>query len=126
MAPGGGFPGGSDGRESACSAGDLGLIPELERSGEGNGLPPPVLLPGESHGQRSLAGYSPWGRKESDTPGGLTLGNKGTHLRRCLLLMRQFWKAGKNDRQIVSNQKSLFWCKRTLSLPVDKDSGGRW
>ena len=24
-------------------------------------------LPGESHGQRSLAGYSPWGRKESDT-----------------------------------------------------------
>ena len=28
--------------------------------------PTPVLLPGESHGQRSLAGYSPWGRKESD------------------------------------------------------------
>jgi len=26
----------------------------------------PVFLPGESHGQRSLAGYSPWGRKESD------------------------------------------------------------
>ena len=29
--------------------------------------PTPVLLPGESHGQRSLVGYSPWGRKESDT-----------------------------------------------------------
>ena len=29
--------------------------------------PTPVLLPGESHGQRSLIGYSPWGRKESDT-----------------------------------------------------------
>ena len=29
--------------------------------------PAPVLLPGESHGQRSLVGYSPWGRKESDT-----------------------------------------------------------
>ena len=26
----------------------------------------PVLLPGKSHGQRSLIGYSPWGRKESD------------------------------------------------------------
>ena len=26
-----------------------------------------ALLPGESHGQRSLAGYSPWGRQESDT-----------------------------------------------------------
>ena len=29
--------------------------------------PTPVFLPGESHGQRSLAGYSPWGHKESDT-----------------------------------------------------------
>ena len=29
--------------------------------------PTPVLLPGESQGQRSLVGYSPWGRKESDT-----------------------------------------------------------
>ena len=29
--------------------------------------PTPVLLPGKSHGQRSLVGYSPWGRKESDT-----------------------------------------------------------
>ena len=28
--------------------------------------PIPVFLPGESHGQRSLAGYSPWGCKESD------------------------------------------------------------
>ena len=26
----------------------------------------PLFLPGESHGQRSLAGYSPWGCKESD------------------------------------------------------------
>ena len=29
--------------------------------------PSPVFLPGESHGQRSLAGYSPWRHKESDT-----------------------------------------------------------
>ena len=28
--------------------------------------PTPVLLPGKSHGQRSLVGYSPWGREESD------------------------------------------------------------
>ena len=33
------------------------------------GLPPPVHLPGEFHGQRSLAGYSPWGCKELDTTG---------------------------------------------------------
>ena len=32
-----------------------------------------IFLPGESHGQRSLAGYRPWGRKESDTTERLTL-----------------------------------------------------
>ena len=54
-----GFPGGSDGEESACSAGDLGLIPGLGRSpGEGYGNPLPVFLLGKSHGQRSLVGYS--------------------------------------------------------------------
>ena len=68
-----GFPGGSDGKASACNARDLGLIPGLGRSlGKGNCNPPPpapttVLLPGEFHGQRSLAGYSLWGHKESDT-----------------------------------------------------------
>ena len=31
-------------------------------------LPSAVFLPGESHGQRSLVGYSLWGHKESDTP----------------------------------------------------------
>ena len=35
--------------------------------------PIPVFLPGESHGQRSLAGYSPWAHKESDTTECLTL-----------------------------------------------------
>ena len=34
--------------------------------------PAPVLLPGKSHGQRSLAGYSPWGSRESDTTEKLT------------------------------------------------------
>ena len=60
---------GSDGKISACNAGDPGSIPGLERSlGKGNGFrrrqwePTPVLLPGESHGWRSLVGYSPWGR----------------------------------------------------------------
>ena len=56
-----GFPGSSDGKKSACSARDLGLIPGLGRS------------PGE--GTANLLQYSylensmdrPWGRKESDT-----------------------------------------------------------
>ena len=67
------FLGGSDGKQSTCNAGDLGLIPVSGRSpGGGNGHPfwrrkwqsTPVLLPRKSHGQRSLVGYSPWGRKE--------------------------------------------------------------
>ena len=35
--------------------------------------PTTVFLPGESHGQRSLAGYSPWDHRESDTTERLTL-----------------------------------------------------
>ena len=35
--------------------------------------PTPVFLPGEFHRQRSLAGHSPWGHKESDTTEGLSL-----------------------------------------------------
>ena len=60
--PSRGFPSGSEGKESACNAGDMGLIPGSRRSPEKeNGYPTPVFLPGESHGQRSLAGYSLWG-----------------------------------------------------------------
>ena len=62
-----GFPGGSDGKESACNAGDTGLIPGSGRSPWRRKWPPtPVFLPGEFHGQRSMASYSPWGHKESD------------------------------------------------------------
>ena len=61
-------PGGSDGKESACSAGNLGMMPGWGRSPGGRAWrPTPVFLPGEFHGQRSLAVYSPWGCKESDT-----------------------------------------------------------
>ena len=46
-----GFPGGSAGKESACNAGDLGLISGLGRSPGGREkLPAPVFWPGESHG----------------------------------------------------------------------------
>ena len=52
----GGFPGGSDSKESACN---VNSISGSGRSpGEGNGHPTPVFLPGEFHGQRSLEGYS--------------------------------------------------------------------
>ena len=63
-----GFPGGSDGKESAHNERNLGLIPELGRSpggGHGNSLQYSCLE--NPHGQRSLVGYSPWSYKESDT-----------------------------------------------------------
>ena len=61
------FPRGSDGKASAYNVGDVGSIPGLERSPGEEWQPTPVLLPGESHGWRSLVGHSPRGRKESDT-----------------------------------------------------------
>ena len=60
------IPGGSDSKESACDAGDPGSIPGWEDPLE-KGMAFPVFLPREFHGQRSPAGYSQWGRKESDT-----------------------------------------------------------
>ena len=47
--------------------GDLGLIPGLGRSpGEGNGNPLQYSCLENAHGQRTQAGYSPWGHKELD------------------------------------------------------------
>ena len=47
---------------------DTGLIPGLGRCPGGeHGNPTPVFLPGESHGQRSLEGYSSWVCTEADT-----------------------------------------------------------
>ena len=60
------FPGGSDSKETTCNAGDPRLIPGSGRvPWRREWQPTPVFLPGESHGQRSLVGYSPWGCKES-------------------------------------------------------------
>ena len=61
-----------NGKESVCKTGDMegaaGLIPGLGRPPWGRKWrPTPVCLPEKCHGQKSLAGYSPWGRKESDT-----------------------------------------------------------
>ena len=62
-----GLPRWLSGKEPADNAGDAGLITGSGRSpGKGKWQPAAVFLPGESHGQRSLAGYSPWGCKELD------------------------------------------------------------
>ena len=60
------FPGGSDGKESACNVGDGGSTPgsgRFPREENGNQL---QILVGEFHGQRNLVGYSPCSHKELD------------------------------------------------------------
>ena len=62
-----GFPGGSDGKKSVCHAEDLSSIPGLGRSPvEGHSNPLQYSCLENPHGQRSLVGYSAWGREESD------------------------------------------------------------
>ena len=52
---------------NAGDTGDVGSIPGSGRFHWSRAWQPtPVFLPGEFHGQRSLAGYNPWGHKESD------------------------------------------------------------
>ena len=59
-----GFSGSSAGKESACNLGDLGLIPGLGKIPWRRAWQPsPVFLPGESHGHKSLVGYSPRDRR---------------------------------------------------------------
>ena len=75
-----GFPGGSDGKESAFNVGDLSSIPGLGRyPGGENGNPLQCSCLENPHGQRSLAGYSPWGCKKSDTTEYLSTAHTHTH-----------------------------------------------
>ena len=66
-----GFPRGTSGKETTCQCRRCktrGSDPWVGKTPWGRAWQPtPVFLPGESQGQRSLAGYSPWGHRESDT-----------------------------------------------------------
>ena len=63
---------------------EVGSRPRPGRSpGEGNWQPTPVLLPGKFHGQRSLIGYSPWGRKESGVLSTCTLQGQAVEVLGC-------------------------------------------
>ena len=72
-----GFPGGSEGKESACNAGDPSTIPVSGRSpGKGNGNPLQYSCMENSTDRGAWGGYSPLGRKESDMP-------EHTHIHTC-------------------------------------------
>ena len=61
------FPGGSVIKNPPATVGNRDLIPDPGRSLEKEMATHLVLLSGDPHGQRSLAGYSPWDHKELDT-----------------------------------------------------------
>ena len=67
--------GGSDSKEFSCNARDLGSNPGLGRSPGGeHGNPLQYSCVENPYERRSLAGYSPWGHKESDTTERLSTG----------------------------------------------------
>ena len=62
-----GFPGGISGKEPTSQCRRHGIDPWVgESPWRGTWQPTSIFFPGESHGQRNLADYSPWGHKESD------------------------------------------------------------
>ena len=76
-----GFPGGSDGKESACNAGDVGSIPGLGGSpGRGHGNLIQYSCLENPYGWRSLAGYSPRCHKELEQLSDLSIALKSLTL----------------------------------------------
>ena len=78
-------------------------------------LPTPLLLSGEFHGQRSLAGYSPWGRKELDITEWLTLSLSNIKRRNCSVVYspcRHLWL--EHARSCAASDSE----KRTLYQPT--------
>ena len=115
-----GFPGGSVIKNlpvNAEDAGDTGSIPGSERSpGGANSDPLQYFLPGKFRGQRSLAGYSPWGRKESDTTDYLHTRHLSTyqHLPVCLSLHPPVYL----NVRMTGVQEKPKGLKRTCFLPL--------
>ena len=106
-----GFPGGASGKESACLCRRgkrcgfdprVGKIP-WRRTWE----PTLVFLPGKSHGQRSLVGYSPQGCKESDTTECLSTHTRS--LRSYHIILRT---------SLLSEQLDIFYWENDFSLCV--------
>ena len=90
-----GFPGGSAGKEPACDAGDLGLIPGLGRSpGEGKGYP--LQYSGLENSTDSI---SPWHYEESDTTEWLSVTST---------MRQKAWKNKVNKLKVVKHDVKKF------------------
>ena len=116
---------GSDGKESACNVGDLGSILGLGGSPGGrHGNPLQYSCVENPHGQRSLAGYSPWGHKESDTTEKLsTAQHKTTRHPNTLNLSHPISKSVCLSHVVLcSETQDIFTCGDFSLKTLDKDS----
>ena len=96
-----GFPCGSDSKETACNVGDLGVIPGLGRSPGGrldNPLQNSCLE--NSHGEKSLAGYSPWCCKERDTTEWLSTAQEKERSEHLCLIQRLNRSSSNPERKL--------------------------
>ena len=117
-----GFPCSSVGKESTCNSGDPGSIPGLGRFHcRKKWQPTPVILPRKSHGQRSLVGYSPRGRKsQTQLREQTTTTNPGTTVNKENT--RQHWSERKSrvasaSRCCVAAESVLVLQPRCLRRP---------
>ena len=103
-----GFPGGSVGEESSCQhrrCKEHGFNPWVRKiPWRRKWQPTPVFLAGISHGQRSLAGYSPWGHEELDTT------ELTTNLENCWSETIQYW----SQTSIFYSEKPKFYLPTNL------------
>ena len=113
-----GFPGGSDCKESACQCRRPRFHPWVRTiPWRRKWQPTPVFLPEEFHGQRSLAGYSPQGHKESDTTEWLTLDYKSTDVRNKRLFSFST-RAGRSHE----GRNQVGWQEVTLTVRLSPPS----
>ena len=127
----GDFPSDSVGKKSTCNAedtGNVGSIPGLGRSpGGGKWLHTPVFLTGESHGQRSLAGYSPRSRKESDTTELSSVCSREYTSSSARVAKGQcpgVWKEDRTGRSSCFINRPLL--NPCLQLPLSRSPRGSW
>ena len=101
-----GCPGGSDGKVMCLQCRRPKFNPWVRKiPWKREWLPIPVFLPGEFHRQRSLAGYSPWGCKESDTT---KWGRSSACMLSCLVWHLQLHLSGWTDMK-HSDLSILIW-----------------
>ena len=126
------FPGGASGKEPTCQSGRPGFNPWVRKIPWRRAQKPTLaFLPGESHGQGSLVGYSPWGYKESETterlhfPFSLFWANEGlpnsstSHTKRhfyCSHHMRNIKIFRNSVRKMMKKEICIFLLRITISL----------